>query len=170
MRRHLILVGLPGAGKSTVGRLAAAELNVPLIDIDATIQSQLGVSVAEIFAERGETEFRRMERTETIRATEAEPAVIVPGGGWAAQAGNLESVSESATTVYLETSVATAADRLRDGETRPLLVSQDPEAKLQQVYAARKASYERCEHRITTDGKTAEQVAREVTELALKGD
>ena len=103
MKRHLILVGLPGAGKSTVGQLVACNLRVPLQDIDTTIEEKLGVSIADIFATRGETEFRRLEQSETTSALAGEPAVIVPGGGWAAQPGNLESLAGRAATVYLAT-------------------------------------------------------------------
>jgi len=168
VKRHLILVGLPGAGKGTVGQLVAANLRVSLQDIDATIEEKLGISIAEIFANQGETEFRRLEQTETGTALAREPAVIVPGGGWAAQPGSLESVAGTAMTVYLETSVDTAVRRLSGGATRPLLAVPDPLAQLRDLFAARKPCYERCDHQISTDGKTAAQVASEVTELALK--
>jgi len=169
VKRHLILVGLPGAGKSTVGRLVAANLRVPLQDIDTAIEEKLGVSIADIFATRGETEFRRLEQTVTANALAGEPAVIVPGGGWAAQPGNLESVPGMAVTVYLETSVETAVRRLLGGDTRPLLAS-DPAARLRDLFAARKPCYEKCDHHVSTDGKTVEQVANQVTELALESE
>lgn len=168
MKRHLILVGLPGAGKSTVGRLVAANLQVPLQDIDTTIEAKLGITIADIFATRGEAEFRRLEQSETATALAGETAVIVPGGGWAAQPGNLESVAGRVATVYLATSVETAVRRLSAGETRPLLIASDPTAQLRDLAAARKPYYEKCDHHIWTDGKNAEQVANEVTELALE--
>ncbi len=170
MKRHLILVGLPGAGKSTVGNLVAANLKVPFQDIDITIEEKLGISIADIFATRGEAEFRRLEQSETANALAGEPAVIVPGGGWAAQPGNLESVAGRAATVYLETSVETAVSRLSAGETRPLLIGSDPAVQLRDLFATRKPCYEKCDHHISTDGKNAEQVAIEVTELALESE
>ena len=170
MKRHLILVGLPGAGKSTVGQLVAANLRVPLQDIDTTIAERLGVSIADIFATRGETEFRRLEQSETTSALAGEPAVIVPGGGWAAQPGNLESVADRAATVYLATSVETAVNRLSGGETRPLLLASDPATQLSELFATRKSCYERCDHHVSTDGKTVEEVVSEVTELARESE
>jgi len=168
VKRHLILVGLPGAGKSTVGQLVAANLRVPVQDIDTTIEAKFGVSIADIFAARGEAEFRRLEQLETGTALAGEPAVVVPGGGWAAQPGNLDSVAGLVMTVYLETSVDTALSRLSGAETRPLLLTPDPAAQLRDMFATRKPCYEKCDHHVSTDGKTAAQVAIEVTELALK--
>ncbi|UCD24640.1 MAG: shikimate kinase [Gemmatimonadota bacterium] len=168
MKRHLVLVGLPGSGKSTVGRLVAAELRVGLHDIDKTIADESGLSIADFFATRGEADFRRLERLATVAAFEGEPAVVVPGGGWAAQPGNMESVTGRATTVYLETAVATALSRLSGGETRPLLLGSDPTAALHSMFVSRKPWYERCDYCVSTDGKSAEQVAIEVAELARK--
>jgi len=170
VKRHLILVGLSGAGKSTVGRLAAAGLKTRVHDVDATIERELGISIKEIFSSRGEAEFRELEQGEIATALAGDPIVIVPGGGWAAQPGNLESVVGRSVTVYLEVSPETALGRISDGATRPLLAVADPAGKLDELFAVRRPYYEKCDHTISTEGKTPEQVAREVTELALESE
>ena len=100
MARHVVLVGLPGSGKSTVGKLAAEGLGAPLFDIDTLLVRQMGRPVAQIFGMLGEAAFRQMERDAVLAATAGErPAVIVPGGGWAAQPGQLEGARPSSIVV-----------------------------------------------------------------------
>src|SRR6266536_1442498 len=89
MKRHIVLIGLPGAGKSTVGRLVAERLHAGFVDIDNLLIRKEGKPIAMIFAEKGEQAFREMERKEVEAALGNEPAVIAPGGGWAAQPGAL---------------------------------------------------------------------------------
>ena len=87
MKRHIVLVGLPGSGKTTVGRLVAEQLHAGFVDVDAIVERREGRPIALIFAEKGEAAFREMERKEMETALASEPAVIAPGGGWAAQPG-----------------------------------------------------------------------------------
>lgn len=167
VKRHLVLVGLPGAGKTTVGRIVARDLGTQLHDIDATIERRFGIPISEIFATRGEAEFREHERAETLRALAGEPAVIVPGGGWAAQPGNMDEVCVEALTVYLETSPATADERLGGEKVRPLLSGPRSTARsLEELYVERRAYYERCKVTVSTEGKKPSEVANEVLEVA----
>jgi len=169
LSRHLLLVGLPAAGKSTVGCLVAAALGVQVRDIDALIESCLGMGIPQIFATHGEAAFRSLERAETMRALTGDPIVVVPGGGWAAQPGNLHHAKVRALTVYLYTSPEQAAARVLTQSERPLLSSADTVAKMRELLAERAAFYEQCDTRVFTDGKTAEAVASEVVEVALGG-
>jgi len=169
VRRHLVIVGLPGAGKTTVGRIVARDLGMQLHDIDATIERKFGIPIGEIFATCGEAEFRKQERAETLRVLAGEPAVIVPGGGWAAQPGNMDEVGAEALTVYLKTSPATAHERLAGESVRPLLSGPGSDRVLEDLYAERRAHYERCNATVSTEGKDPVEVASEVLELASSG-
>ena len=115
MRRHLVLVGLPGAGKSTVGELVARELNTSLVDVDSTIERATSSTISEIFQREGEARFRARERKTVDGALGGKPCVVVPGGGWAAHPGNLERAQGRALLVYLSVSPEEAA-----GLGRPL--------------------------------------------------
>lgn len=139
MPRHLILIGLPGAGKTTVAREAARLLDAPWTDLDAAIVAEAGCSIAELFAREGEAGFRARERAAMARALAEPPQIIAAGGGWAAQPGNLEAAELQALVVLLEVTPAVAARRVGAALDRPLLVG-DPLPKLEAL-AAERAPY-----------------------------
>src|SRR6266540_3912589 len=91
VKKHVVLIGLPGAGKTTVGRMVAERLHAGFVDIDTILIRKEGKQIAMIFAEKGESAFRDMERKEVETALSNQPAVVVPGGGWAAQPGALDA-------------------------------------------------------------------------------
>lgn len=168
LRRHVILVGLPGAGKSTVGRLLAAALGADVRDIDLEVERRAGMRVAEIFESYGEAGFRALERREADRAIAGAPAVVIPGGGWAAQPGNLAAVRGRALTVYLHASAEKAAGRVASQGGRPLLDDAEPVGRMRSLLAERSGYYEQCDVRVETEGKSPEELALEIAELALE--
>jgi shikimate kinase len=165
----VILVGLPGAGKTTVGRLVAEHLGVRFADVDALIEERTGIPIPRIFSDRGEDSFREYE-SEIVAALVASdrPRVIAPGGGWAAEAHSLDSVAGRALTVYLETTPATAAVRARNGVLRPLLGADAAgyEGRIAELHRTRQRCYSECDVSVSTDGRTPVEVAQEVVELA----
>jgi shikimate kinase len=165
-RRHLLLIGLPGSGKSTIGKLVADLLKAPLIDVDNLLVRQMGMPIAQIFGKFGEPEFRRMERDAVHAACAAEPLVLVPGGGWAAQEGELDAVREATCIIYLKCQAGTAAKRADQGEVRPLLTAEDPAARMRALLQEREPYYSRAEHSVITDNKAADAVAAEVAQVA----
>ena len=166
MPRHVVLVGLPGSGKSTVGRLAAEGLGAPLFDIDYLLVREMGRPVAQIFGMIGEAEFRRMERDAVLAATEGPPAVIVPGGGWAAQPGQLDRVRPSSIVLYLRCSPGVAVRRTEGGEVRPLLAGTDPVQRMRALLEAREPWYRLADYVVDAEARAAELVAGDVTAAA----
>jgi shikimate kinase len=164
-RRHVLIVGLPGSGKSTIGRLVAEALKAPLIDVDNLLVRQMGMPIAQIFGKLGEPEFRRMERDAVRAACAADPVVLVPGGGWAAQDGELAIARETSCIIYLKCQPATAVKRADQGEARPLL-TEDPVTQMRTLLQERESYYGQAEHHLTTDAKTADAVAGEVIKIA----
>ena len=167
--RHLLLVGLSGSGKSTVGRLVADGLGAALLDIDQLLVRQVGMPVSQMFGMLGEPEFRRMERDAVAAAWAAEgPSVIVPGAGWAAQAGQMEAGKARSLTIYLECPPQVAARRLEQGEERPLLAGTNPEQRLTAQLKDREPYYRLADYEVAAGKRAAAEVAAEVMALARR--
>ena len=166
MQRHVVLVGLPGSGKSTVGKLAADALGAPLFDIDSLLVRQMGRPVAQIFGMMGEAAFRQMERDAVVAATAGRPAVIVPGGGWAAQPGQLEAVRPSSIVLYLRCAAGVAAKRTESGEVRPLLAGTEPAQRMRALLEAREPWYRLADYVVDAEARPAEMVARDIVAAA----
>lgn len=169
MPRSIVLVGLPGSGKSTVGRMVSEQLAAPLIDIDGLLVREMGMPVVQIFGMVGEVRFREMERDAVKAAQTGSPGVIVPGGGWAAQPGQLEEAKSMCLVIYLKCQAGTAIKRSAQGEVRPLLTGIDPAQRMDELLKEREPFYLLAHHQVQADTATAEQVAREVIDLARQG-
>jgi shikimate kinase len=168
--RTIWLVGMMGAGKSTVGRTLARRLSVPFSDTDHEIEQRAGRSVTEIFAREGETGFRRLE-AEVIRAHGGKPEVIALGGGAPAQPGIVEYLLEHGTMVYLRASLDTLLDRIGDADCRPMLRDLSPEARgerLMTLQRERESSYSRAPLTVDANGSSAGAVVEQIIQ-GLKG-
>ncbi len=165
-RRHVILVGLPGSGKTTVGALVAARLRAPFFDVDRAIETRAGRTVARIFADDGEAEFRALERDAARELLAGEPAVLAPGGGWFADAEQRRAALAAGYAVYLETSPGVAARRLGGGAGRPLLKGFDPVLRMCRLLEDREGAYLEAPGRVATDARSPDEVADAVAQLA----
>lgn len=156
---HLVLVGLPGSGKSTVGPLLAAALRASFVDIDAEIERREGLTVGQIFEERGEEAFRALERALTWELASRPGMVISPGGGWMVDEGNVLLLRPPARIIHLDVSVPSALARLgTDIGRRPLLAGPAAESRLASIAAARMPLYSRADAVINTEDLTPQQV------------
>jgi shikimate kinase len=141
MAEPLVLIGMMGVGKTTVGRELAARLGRAFLDSDAMVEASTGSTVKELFAERGEDGFRSEETRVLIEAMGATPpAVVAAAGGAVLSADNRALLTERAMVVWLRADPATLAGRLGTGSGRPLL-GDEPAARLVELDAVRRPLY-----------------------------
>src|SRR3954454_3057192 len=140
--RPVVLVGLMGVGKSTVGRRLAKRLALPFVDSDSAIEDAAGCTAAEVFERYGEQDFRDGERRLVARLIDGEVRVIATGGGAYVDARTRQLLNERAITVWLDAPVDILAERTSRRDTRAQLRNGDPKATLQRLSAERRASYE----------------------------
>jgi shikimate kinase len=167
---HLVLVGLPGAGKSTIGRVVARQLRRPFLDFDAEIERRVHCTVAQYFARSGEAAFRELERLLTRELATAAPMVLAPGGGWVTNPGVMQLLRPPGRIVHLRVSPQEAMRRIaRSRHVRPLLQEADPEAKMRELWAARRALYAQADVVLDVERLTSQQVIDSVVKLAHGG-
>lgn len=166
-RPHLILVGLPGAGKSTVGRAVAERLSRTFLDFDVEIERREGKSVSQIFGEQGEGYFRKLERSLTEELQQRGGMVLSPGGGWVTQPDVVRLLRPPGKLVYLKVRPESALRRLGpERASRPLLMRPDPVRELRQLLEARRQSYEAADFVVDTELLDLQRVIKKVAELA----
>jgi shikimate kinase len=167
---HLVLVGLPGAGKSTIGRAAARMLGRPFLDFDLEIERRTGRTVARFFAEHGEPAFREAEVALTRELAAAPPMVLSPGGGWVTNAGVIALLRPPGRLIHLRISPSEALRRLsRSRVVRPLLAQADPAARIHALWEARKGLYGQADAEIDVELVDSQQVVESVVALARAG-
>lgn len=162
---RIVLVGLMGAGKSSVGKLLARRLGYDFVDLDEEVERAAGRSIAEIFRLAGEPAFRRLEAEVTARLDSRTRLVVAAGGGWMARP-ELRDRWPGAVRVWLAVSPETAVRRLSERlESRPMLDPADPTSSARVLLEHRREAYARAELRVDTDGRLAVEVAEQVLRL-----
>jgi len=160
---NLFLIGPMGSGKSAVGRTLARLLDFPFYDSDSEIERRTGVDIPFIFEKEGEPGFRQREREAIEALTALEPVVLATGGGAVLLAENRRVLAERGCVVYLRTSVAQQADRVRHGRNRPLLSNVDTAGKLEQLMSERAELYQQiADVTVDTDLRRVRSVADDI--------
>jgi shikimate kinase len=139
--RSVVLVGMMGAGKSSIGRRLAAKLDLPFRDADSEIEAAAGMTIPEIFATRGEAEFRAGEAKVVARLLGAGPQVLATGGGAWLNPATRARVAERGVSVWLRAELAVLMRRVRKRANRPLLATDDPEGVMRRLLDERSPLY-----------------------------
>jgi shikimate kinase len=162
---RVVLTGLPGSGKSTIGPILARLLGWTFVDVDAHIVAHTGSTIAELFRDLGETGFRSLELQLTVELSSRSRCVLAPGGGWAAQPGSLESLPAGSAVVWLRVAPEEALRRIEGTHaSRPLLAGDDPLAAIRQLDRLRSARYAQADRVVDVDNRTSDAVAMEICE------
>jgi shikimate kinase len=165
----VVLVGLSGSGKSTVGRRLARSLGRPFVDTDAMVEAAAGEDIPRIFATAGEAAFRALERAAVAQAIAGPPAVIATGGGAPVDEGNRAALWRGNLVIWLDAPISTLVARLGSGGAgRPLLAGEDPAPRLAALAEAREAIYRQAHARIDTARHTPAGVVSAILALLRK--
>jgi shikimate kinase len=140
--RSIVLIGMMGVGKSSIGRRLAGRLGIPFVDADAEIEKAAGMSIADIFAHRGEADFRSGEARVIARLLEGGPQVLAAGGGAFMNAGTREAIRAKGVSVWLKADLDVLLRRIsKRRNERPLLQAGDPEETLRALLIEREPTY-----------------------------
>jgi len=168
--RTVALVGMMGAGKSSVGRRLASRLGVAFKDADAEIEAAAGCTISEIFERFGEPEFRKGERKVIARLLAEAPHVMATGGGAFVDETTRATLKQDAVTIWLRAPVEVLLARTQRRDTRPLLRNGNPRETLERLLAERTPIYSQADYTLDSeDGPHAASVDRIVALLSESG-
>jgi shikimate kinase len=169
--RSIVMVGLMGAGKSSIGRRLATRLNLPFVDADTEIEAAAGCTIAEFFERHGEAAFRDGERRVIARLLEDEPKVLATGGGAFMDAETRAAIAHAGISVWLRADLDTLVRRTARRTDRPLLNNDDPANTLESLMETRHPVYARADIVVeSNDGPPDETVERVADALAAFRD
>lgn len=168
--RRIACVGLPGSGKSTVGRHLARRIGWRFVDSDHVIEHRIGCSIREFFEREGEAVFRDLEESIIDELTQGSGCVLSTGGGAVLRPANRQHLQGRSTVVYLHSAPDEVFRRLRHDQNRPLLQVSDPLARLKDLYAVRDPLYRETAHLVIETGRpsVASLVATVMSKLGLQ--
>lgn len=166
---NLIIIGPPGAGKSSVGRQLGKVMQIPFSDTDKIIEERTGKKIAEIFLEDGEPIFRKIEREVVLEEIAKEDGILALGGGSILDSEVDKELSKlKSQVIYLEVSISNAAPRVGFNKDRPLLAV-NPRQQWMALMEKRRPIYERLAgHKVSTDNKKPSEVVKEIQGLIRK--
>ena len=162
-RPHIVLIGLPGSGKSTVGLLLARQLGRQFLDFDTELVRRQAMTIAEIFGQRGEPYFRQLEHDLTNETRELGNMILAPGSGWVSRPDTVALLRPPAMFIYLRVSPATALKRMGAATAgRPLLIRPNPRAELEKLLEGRQAAFETADLVVDVERLDAQGVAYQI--------
>ncbi|MDY3919422.1 MAG: shikimate kinase [Candidatus Limivivens sp.] len=163
--KNIVLIGFMGAGKSTVAEAFHRTRGMEVVEMDARIAENEGMTIPEIFREKGEPYFRDLETGLLVELQKQENVVISCGGGVPLRERNVAEMKKNGTVIWLAASARTILERVKDSHDRPLLEGNKNLAYIENMLESRREKYEAAADLIIwTDGKTAEQICEEIVE------
>lgn len=162
--KTVVLIGMMGSGKSTIGKLLAEKLSIKFFDIDTEIEKENHKTISEIFSQNGETYFREIEKnlTQQFLKNNYLNAIISTGGGAFENEETRNFLLKNATVIYLKTSSNEIFERIKTNTSRPLLKNNMTIEKITEIIENREANYKQAHHTISTDKKTPTEIINEI--------
>ena len=165
MKKSLVLTGMMGVGKSTIGKLLSEEIKVEFEDIDMKIESMLSMSINDIFKNKGEKFFREIEEKETIKLLKSKKNILALGGGAFLNKNIRENVKIFAVSIWLDLDPEHIFKRIKNISKRPLLNNTNGEESLKKLYDERKDSYSLADYKIDCNFKTKNEIIEELKKI-----
>lgn len=165
--KNIILTGMMGSGKTSVGLELAKILECDFFDLDEIIEKKYG-KITQIFKDKGENYFREIETSELKNFKNNGAFVLSTGGGAVLKEENLEILKSLGEVFYLSADAQTIYDRVKEQTQRPLLNTKDPKKTIEDILSSRLEKYEKSGEKIVTDNKNIEQIAREIYEKVMR--
>ncbi len=164
-RTNLFLTGMMGSGKSSLGKLVAVDLGYSFVDTDAVIQERCSMTVAEIFAGKGESFFREEEDKLLREVADRDQQVIATGGGMLLSAANREVAKRAGMVILLRASMEVLISRVGSDPRRPLLGNHNPLTRLTEIYEERRQAYQEFPMQVFTDTQSIRKTADAIVEV-----
>ena len=165
MKKNLVLTGMMGVGKSTIGKKLAKKLRLKFIDIDKIIEKKENKTIKEIFEKKSENYFRKIEKKTTLEMLKKNGLVIALGGGAFINSTIRKEVIDSAVSFWLDVSLKYLLPRLKNSRKRPLLDENKLEESINEIYSERKKFYNESNFRIKCNSKNIEEIFRSSQKL-----
>ena len=162
MKKNVVLTGMMGVGKSTVGKNLAERLNYKFVDIDRLIEKIEGCSIKIIFEQKSEIYFRKLEKQVTLRELEKENIVLALGGGAFLDKSVRQEIQKNSISFWLDTNLDILIKRLKKTNKRPLLYQKNLSQTVKKIYLDRKKTYSKANFKIKCDNIKTEKIVYEI--------
>ena len=168
MKKSLVLTGMMGVGKSTLGKVLSLKLNSKFIDVDKLIEKKEKMSIQNIFKAKDEKYFREIEEEITLKVLDTFPAVIALGGGAFINRNIRDKVLKRSISFWLDSNINTLLKRMSNKKKRPLIDKESPKAELIKLYAKRKDAYKMADHKIDCSKYTKNEIIKQILKVYEK--
>ena len=168
MRKNLVLLGMMGVGKSTIGKIVAKKQDLKFIDTDVNIEKKRSMKISEIFENKGEKFFRLLEEKEVLESLKKSECVIALGGGAFMKKTARDRILKDSVSIWLDINLKTLNRRVKWNKKRPLVNEEDSQTKINKLYAERKNIYKLAKHKINCNNLSKENIADKIIILYEK--
>ena len=168
MKKNVVLLGMMGVGKTTLGKIVAKKMNLQFIDTDANIEKKCEMKISEIFEKKGEDFFRSEEAKEVLRSLKENSSVIALGGGAFINKTVRDAILKNAISIWLNVKLKDLNKRIKWSDKRPLLNKVNKQKEINKLYNKRKNIYKLANHKISCDNLNKKNIAEKIIALYEK--